>query len=91
MELPPSVSLQAPLEESETSKMVGQPVEQSGVSVEGDSELVEAGLPLEESWVGRPVETAPLVSSFGTPQMVTAVVSEVYTFYTFGGLQYKSC
>lgn len=82
IELPPAVSLQAPLEES-AKKMV-HAMEPLSAKAEVDTKSAEAQVHMEESWVSHPVETAttaPVMGSFPAPQMVTAVVS-TYSFHS---------
>jgi hypothetical protein len=76
VELPPAVSLQAPLEESATlAKKMVHPLEPSSAKAEGDTKSAEAQVHMEESsWLGDAVETTTTaISSFPAPQMVTAV------------------
>ena len=80
VELPPAVSLQAPLEESATlAKKMVHPLEPSSAKAEGDTKSAEAQVHMEESsWLGDAVETTTTaISSFAAPQMVTAVVSSL--------------
>ena len=76
VELPPSVSLQAPLEESAMlAKKMVHPVEPSSAKAEGDTKSAEAQVIMEESWLGNAVETTATTPVYTVPQMVTAVVS----------------
>ena len=64
VELPPEVSLQAPLEESLLAKEMVQPVEPSCITVEGDTKSAEAHVAMEEeSWLGHSVETGAVVTA----------------------------
>ena len=76
VELPPEVSLQAPLEETSLTKTAVAAVEPPSEGADHD-QSVEALMPMEESRLGTSVAGAPtsaVVSTFTNSQSVVAAV-----------------